>query len=183
MGRQVVVVVNRQPWDDDIRAQAKALYLADGAALAAEVTQVPIRTIREWARTGNWRQLADQQDSPATALGDGAAAHAKGNGGQPATVPVVPGQELAQDLALAREVYRTQVAKLLDGHGSTSAVRDAAVTLGIMVDKAARSGVPGMAGGEFTWERNCAQVQANMARVREMIAFIAQRARELRGDG
>jgi hypothetical protein len=47
--------MNGQQHDPGLKAQARALYSTDGAKLASDVTQVPIRTVRHWARTEGWQ--------------------------------------------------------------------------------------------------------------------------------
>ena len=181
--------MSRQPWPDDLKAQAKALYLADGAALASEVTGIPVRTIRRWAMAQDWgrppdaatAQAPDQRDTPATpgsvrVAGEGKGGHALGGHGP-------PGLELERDLALAREVYRVEVERFLAGKGRAGGVRDASIALGVMLDKAARHGLPGARpGGEFTWADNHARAEAATARIREMAAELADRAR-VAGNG
>jgi hypothetical protein len=51
--------VNRQPHDPDLKAQARSLYAADGATLAASVTGIPARTIRRWAVAEQWPRSGD----------------------------------------------------------------------------------------------------------------------------
>jgi hypothetical protein len=171
--------MNRQPWDDDIRAQAKALYLADGAQLAAEATGVPIRTIRRWAVAEGWGRPppaatshgADQQLADLAPGGVDAAGPGKGAGHG------TPGMELERDLALARQVYRTEVERFLAGKTRAGGVRDASIALGVLIDKAAKHGLPGARGGEWSWEANHARAQAATPRVLEMATFLAQRSR------
>jgi hypothetical protein len=171
--------MNRQPWDDGTRQQARALFIADGARLASEVTRVPIRTIRQWAKDGNWRQQApaggqepDQPVSPVPFLGVGAAADAKSGDGHPDPFLGIAdsGRELVRDLALARQVYRTEVERFLAGGGKASSVRDASVALAVLTDKVGRQGGgAGGGGGEFTWERHLAANQARRERVVRML--------------
>jgi hypothetical protein len=183
------MAVNRQPWDDDLKAQAKALYLADGATLASEVTGIPVRTIRRWAMADDWgrppttatgqdpdQELADLAPGPVQLAGEGKGGHALGGHGP-------PGLELERDLALARQVYRTEVERFLAGKGRAGGVRDASIALGVMLDKAAKHGLPGARpGGEFTWQTNAARAEAATARILEMAGELAHRAR-VAGNG
>lgn len=183
--------MNRQRWDDATRQQVRALFTADGAKLASEVTGVPARTVRQWAKVGNWRQQApatgqpaDQRDTADTSLGAGATADAKGEDGQAAMVgPVNLPRELAHDLALARQVYRTEVERFLAGGGKASSVRDASVGLAVLLDKMAKHGGPEAGGGggrEFTWPEYLADNEARRQRVlmmlRELLPVWRERA-------
>jgi hypothetical protein len=176
--------MNRQRWDADIRAQAKALYLADGAALASSVTQVPIRTVRQWAKDGNWRQpgpddghAADQRDTPDTGGPEQDAGPAKRDGAPFGSFSGPPGLELERDLALARMVYRAECERYQAGQGRPAGIRDAAVTLGILLDKTARHGLPGVQGGEWYWQANHERAQAAGPRIMEMAAALSTRKR------
>jgi hypothetical protein len=51
--------MNRQPWSDDLRQQARALYASDGAQLASSVTGIPARTLRRWAVAEQWPRTGD----------------------------------------------------------------------------------------------------------------------------
>jgi len=192
-----MAVVNRQPWDDDIRAQARALFIADGARLAAEVTGVPVRTVREWARVGNWRQQLpatgqDPDQGVAGVAGGGAGATPGAN--RDGVVAATPGpvdlpRELARDLHLARQVYRTEVERFLTGTAKASSVRDAAVALAVLTDKVARHGPPGAGSGragDFTWADHLADNEARCERVllmlRELVPVWQERAR-VAGNG
>jgi hypothetical protein len=190
---EVAAVANRQPWPDDLKAQARALYLADGAKLASEVTQIPVRTVRQWAKDGNWRQqapatghVADQDHAPHAPGVDGAAAggnSAEGPAAAWAPPPNLP-RELARDLALAGQVYRAEVERFLAGTAKSSSVRDAAVALAVLTDKVARHGPAGTGSGragDFTWAEhladNPARGQRLLAMLRELLAAWAERAR------
>jgi hypothetical protein len=176
-------VANRQPWDDDLKAQAKALYLADGAALASSVTGIPARTIRAWSKRGNWRQPdaatgqdPDQALAPHATDGAGERPNAKEDGGPfgppgPLPGPVDLRRELARDLHLARQVYRAEVERFLAGTGRASSVRDAAVALAVMTDKMGKHGGAGAGGGggEFTWADHLADNEARRQRVLSML--------------
>jgi hypothetical protein len=188
--------MNRQRWDDDTRQQAGALFIADSAKLASEVTGVPVRTVRQWAKVGNWRQQTpatgqppDQRDTADTSLGAGATADAKGEDGQAAMMgPVNLPRELAHDLALARQVYRTEVERFLAGGGKASSVRDASVGLAVLLDKMAKHGGPeaGGSGREFTWPEHLADNEARRQRVlmmlRELLPIWRERA-QVAGNG
>jgi hypothetical protein len=182
---EVVVVASRQPWDDDLKAQAKALYLADGAQLAADVTGIPVRTIRRWAVADRWGRppgpdsghVADQgdtQDAPDPAREGGPA---KRDGGSFGSFSGMPGMELEQDLALARQVYRTEVERFLAGGGRAGGVRDASIALGVLLDKMGKHGSGQAGGGEFTWADLHARAEAAGPRILEMATFLATRAR------
>ena len=183
------MLVNRRQWNEDLKAQAKALYLADGSKLAAEVTCIPLRTVQRWARTEGWdasredaiEQAPDQRYAVFAPGTDGAAPDGKGNG---ATAPPVPSgspsRELARDLLIARQVWRAEADKLQHGRGRPGAYRDAGVVLGILQDKASKAGVADLGAG-FSWEANRAQARANVPLLREWLAAIRDRLAQQRG--
>jgi hypothetical protein len=152
------------------------------------VTGIPRRTVQRWAATKRWQassddateQAPDQRFAGFAAVGNGAAAAGKGNGASAPPPPSgSPGLELAQDLALARAVYRLEAGKVRDGRAtSLGAYRDAAVALGILTDKARQAGVPGVvgAGAGWSWDQNRAQARASLGRLRELVAIIRERA-------
>lgn len=74
-------------------------------------------------------------------------------------------------------MYRTEVERFLAGKTRAGRVRDASIALGVMIDKAAKHGLPGARGGEWSWEANRARAQAATGRVLEMAALLAQRSR------
>jgi hypothetical protein len=127
----------RQPHDPGARAQAKQLYLAHGSARAAELTGIPQRTIRRWARSGHWRpqpatdhQAPDQGVAGVAASGGQALQPPKGAvaafGWQPhAVLERLTGELWAEldDLARWRAAGRPREA------------RDTAVVCGILADK------------------------------------------------
>ena len=51
--------MNRQPWSDDLRQQARALYASDGVQLASSVTGIPARTLRRWIVAEGWPRSGD----------------------------------------------------------------------------------------------------------------------------
>ena len=63
------------------------------------------------------------------------------------------------------------------GRGRPAGIRDAAVTLGILLDKTARHGLPGAQGGEWSWQANAQRAQAAGPRFMEMAATLATRKR------
>jgi hypothetical protein len=179
--------MSHQRWSDDIRQQARALYVADGPRLAAEVTQVPERTIRAWAASGNWRQedpatdqAPDQQDSPVAPDVSLPEPEAKGEG-----LPVSgdPALELVRDLHLARRVFRQQADRFLAGMVTSAAYRDSSVPLGILEDKVNKRGLPGSRGGDFSWSANAAQARENIPLLRQWLAAIRERIGQEQGGG
>ena len=178
--------MNRQPWDDDLKAQARALYLADGAKLASEVTGIPIRTVQRWAVAHDWGtspddatgQSSDQQLASLAPDGaqDGQAAKSDGGVGHVYGPPMLEAQ---RDLDLAREVYRTSAARFRERKAKASEVRDAGVALAVMMDKAGKLGLPGSKStGEWTWADNHARAEAAKPRIVMMASELAARARE-----
>ena len=175
-----------QPWPQDLKAQAKALYLADGSKLAAEVTSIPRRTIQRWAVAEGWGaspdatdatdpQAADQAFAPFAAPRDGAIPQ-NGDGAMAPVLPSLnPTRDLAVDLAMGRLVYRTTVDRYRSNRAKASEVRDAAAALTMLQDKAAKAGVSGAHGGDFDWRANRAQARDNIPRLRAWVAAIKER--------
>jgi hypothetical protein len=126
--------VNRQPHSDGAKAQARTIFEAHGSRKASEVTGISRRSINAWAKAEGWqRRLAtgqgrDQRFHPVSPSGqarDGPAKKA-GPGWQPRRVLDRLAWELwveLDTLAAAREA------------GKSREVRDAAVAVGILVDK------------------------------------------------
>src|SRR5215217_4185250 len=56
--------MNHQQHPDGLKRQARQVYEAHGAKRAAEVTHVPLRTVRYWARRDGWRQPATATRQP-----------------------------------------------------------------------------------------------------------------------
>jgi hypothetical protein len=173
---EVETVANREPWDEDLKQQTKALYLADGAALASSVTGVPVRTVRQWAKVGNWRQQtpatgqpADQRLHLVTPVPGVAAAPSKSQ--------VPAGYGLARRVLLRRLGDTASLAldlvaqELAAGH--TSKARDCAIICGIALDKAellAKAGGQDVGGAMPT-------VAEATSRLRELAADLTSRSR------
>ena len=130
--------MNRQQWPADLRAQAKALYLSDGATLASSVTGVPQRTVQHWAVTEGWKA---QPDKASPQRPDLRLAPVPGTQQPPAKSQAASAGYGYQRRALLRQLGETaslalaQVEREL-GQGHTVKARDCAIICGIALDKA-----------------------------------------------
>jgi hypothetical protein len=163
-----------QRWSSDLRDQARALYVADGVRLAASVTGIPERTVRQWARSGNWRQdgagggqARDQQVAPVTPIGplpDGPGKRPgshRGHGWQPRLLLSRLAGELWEVLG---ELGAARAA------GKAREARELGVLLGILTDKCAQLAKDlGHDGGR-------SDPEVAVARIREMVAVLSERA-------
>jgi hypothetical protein len=126
--------MNRQPHPDDAKAQAKALFVADGATLAASVTGISARTIRRWAVAEQWPRKGDGHRPHLRVAPSVETRQPVGKSSVPA------GYSLARRVLLRRlgdtaGLALDQVEKEL-GQGHTSKARDCAIICGIALDKA-----------------------------------------------
>jgi hypothetical protein len=171
-----------ESWPADLKAQARALYASDGLQLAAEVTQIPGRTLRHWAKTEQWPRPGDEDQA--------------GNGGKRADLRLAPvphagqgpvkGQVVALGYGYQRRALLRQLgdlagqavgrasAELEQGH--TAKARDAAVVLGIALDRA--EALARAAGPDPSAQPEMAEV---VGRLRELAADL--QARKTGSDG
>lgn len=126
--------MNRQPHPDGAKAQARTIFEAHGSRKAAQVIGISRRTVNAWAKAEGWqrpqatRQGRDQRFHPVSpsAQARGGPAKRVGPGWQPRRVLDRLAWELWAELdtlAAAREA------------GKPREVREAAVVVGILVDK------------------------------------------------
>jgi hypothetical protein len=170
----VAAVANRQPWDDELKAQAKALYAADGATLASAATGIPSRTIRRWAMAEQWPQPGDGHRPDLHVAG---AAPVPSAPEVPANGAVGHGRGWQPRLLLERlcaELWaELDTLAALRERGKAREARDTAVVVGILVDKAAGlAKQTGASGGQL-------DQAATLARLREL----AQAWRERKAAG
>jgi hypothetical protein len=168
-----------ESWPADLKAQARTLYERDGVGLAVSVTGIPERTVLHWSKTEQWTRHGGDRN------------HRKGADLRVAPVPsasqgTVKGQVVAIGYGYQRRALLRQLgdlagqaigrasAELEQGH--TAKARDAAVVLGIALDRAealARAASP-----DPSAQPEVAEV---VGRLRELHADLA--ARKAAGNG
>lgn len=161
--------MNRQPHPDDARAQAKALYEADGPKLASDVTRIPKRTINAWAKAEGWQRATGQPPD----LHVAGEAETRQPTGKSRVVAIGYGYQrrallrrLAGLAGLALDQVETELAA-----GHTVKARDGMVVCGIALDKAeqlAKAAGPDLAGDR-------PDTAEAVARLQEMAADLAGR--------
>jgi hypothetical protein len=150
-------VARREPWPEELKHQARTLYERDGIQLAAEVTQIPSRTLRYWARAEQWQHPgSDGNGGNRPDLHVAPGAHAPqpvSSGGKP-----VKGQVVALGYGFARRDLLRQLADEAAGcltamaedreRGRSAAVRNWAWAVGVLLERAellAKAAGPGHA--------------------------------------
>jgi hypothetical protein len=137
--------MNRQQHPDDAKAQAKALYAADGPKLASDVTGIPKRTINSWAKAEGWqRQQAGAPPDRASEQAAGQRLHlvapaadtskASGKSGQVPASWGLASRVLLRRWADVAYLALDQVEKEL-GAGHSVKARDCATVAGIATQR------------------------------------------------
>ena len=162
--------MNRQPWSDDLRQQARALYASDGAQLASSVTGIPARTLRRWAVAEQWPRSGDGHPPH---LHVAPSAGTRQPAGKTRVVAIGWGfqrravlRRLGELATLALDQVGTE---LRAGH--TVKARDSMVVCGIALDKAeqlAKAAGPDLAGDR-------PDTAEALARLQEMLGDLATR--------
>jgi hypothetical protein len=173
--------MNRQQHPDDAKAQAKALYAADGPKLASDVTRIPKRTINAWAKAEGWQRATGphQATGQRPDLRVAGVAETRQPTGKSRVVAIGYGYQrrallrrLGELAGLALDQVETE---LRAGH--TVKARDGMVVCGIALDKAeqlAKAAGPDLAGDR-------PDAAEALARLQEMTADLATRRTESDG--
>jgi hypothetical protein len=136
--RPRAAAVNRQAHDRGLKAQARQVYEAHGAARASEVTGVAARTIRRWAAAERWprqmatRQRPDLRVAPVAPVGDAGEATSKSASGHGGWQPWLLLERLAGELWAELDELAS-----LRARGKARDARDVAVVVGILVQRGA----------------------------------------------
>ena len=122
--------MNRQQHPDGLKAKARIVYEAKGSRAAAEQTGCSRRTVNAWAKAGNWQPPGNRSHQGVAPVprADGAVAKAVGAGWQP---------RLLLSRLTAEVWIQLDTLAELRAAGKARDARETAVTLGILVDKAA----------------------------------------------
>ena len=171
-------MARREPWPDDLKAQARALYGSGGQLLASEVTGIPKRTVNAWARAEGWPRPGGQPTDQRPDLRLAPVPDAMQPGAKGQVVALGYGYQrraLLRRLAeLATKALDRAETELDAGH--TIKARDATVVVGIALDKAellARANGPDAIGHP--------EVGEVVGRMRELAHDL--RARRVAGNG
>jgi hypothetical protein len=163
--------MNGQQHDPGLKAQARTLYSTDGAKLASDVTHIPIRTVRHWARTEGWQApTATRQPHH---LHVAPSVETRQPAGKTRVVAIGYGYQrrallrrLGELATLALDQVETE---LRAGH--TVKARDGMVVCGIALDKAEQ--LAKAAGPDLAGDRSDAAEA--LGRLQEMAADLATR--------